>query len=789
MMSKRKQVSKILKTRGRHNRGKISRWVAWATLFSVLLIFLAMLGIYLHLTWEIPKISSLADYNPPIVTTVYSDDNRIIAEFYKEYRIVVPLSRIPPILKDAFISAEDSRFYKHKGIDILSIIRAVVKNVEAGAIVQGGSTITQQVTRSFLLTPEKSFKRKFREAILAYKIEKAFSKDEILFLYLNQIYLGQGAYGVEAASLKYFGKSVGDLSLSECAILAGLPQAPTRYSPFKNIEKARQRQIYVLNRMLEEKYITKAQYDEAVNAKIELTPKQNLFLDVAPHFSEHIRRYIEQKYGPDLLYGGLKIHTTANYNLQISAHKALEKGLHELDRRQGYRGPTKHLKPGEIDSVSNEIEKKLNEKPLEEGITIDGIVTSVNGKGNPVMVRIGNAYGLINSEEMQWARKQDSGEPLRVGDLILVKTISRIKDKKHKELWTLSLDQEPKVESAILCIEASTGHVKAMVGGRDFEKNQFNRAIQSKRQPGSAFKPIIYAAALDKGYTPASVIIDSPIVFENSGTDEAWKPKNYKDTFYGPTLLRDALAYSRNIVTIKILRDIGVEYVIDYARKLGITSSLSRDLSIALGSSGVSLLELVGSYSVFANQGSLVHPIFISKVVDRKGNILEEEKSSIEQVIEKNTAYIMTSLLESVVKYGTGQRMLGLNRPVAGKTGTTNDTYDAWFIGYTPDYITGVWVGSDELISLGRSETGAVAAGPIWFDFMQQALENKPVRYFPVPEEGIEFAEIDAETGLLAIPESKKTILECFKEGTSPVRSTRKPGSLTETEDFFKSGL
>ncbi len=789
MISKRKRVSKILKTRARHDRSKISRWAAWATLFSALLIFLTMLGIYLHLTWEIPKISSLSDYNPPIVTTVYSDDNRIIAEFYKEYRKIVPLSKIPPMLKDAFLSAEDSRFYKHKGIDILSIIRAVVKNVEAGAIVQGGSTITQQVTKSFLLTPEKSFRRKFKEAILAYKIDKAFSKDEILFLYLNQIYLGHGAYGVEAASLKYFGKSVGDLSLSECAILAGLPQAPTRYSPFKNIEKARQRQIYVLNRMLEEKYITKAQHDQAINAKIELTSKQNLFMEVAPHFSEHIRRYIEQKYGPELLYGGLKIHTTANYDMQISAHKALEKGLYELDRRQGYRGPVKHLKPGEMDPVSNEIAKKLNEKPLEEGMTIDGIVTSVNGKGNPVWVRIGNAYGLINSEEMRWAQKQDSGEPLRVGDLILVKTISRIKDKKHKELWTLSLDQEPKVESAILCIEAGTGHVKAMVGGRDFAKNQFNRAIQSKRQPGSAFKPIIYSAALDKGYTPSSVIIDSPIVFENSGTDEAWKPKNYKDTFYGPTLLRDALAHSRNIVTIKILRDIGVEYVIDYARKLGITSNLDRNLSIALGSSGVSLLELVGAYSVFANQGSLVKPVFISKVVDRKGNILEEEKPSIEQVIEKNTAYIMTSLLESVVKYGTGQRMLALNRPVAGKTGTTNDTYDAWFIGYTPDYITGVWVGSDELISLGRSETGAVAAGPIWFDFMQQALENKPARDFPVPEEGIEYAEIDAETGLLAIPESKKTILECFKEGTSPVRSTHKPGSLTETEDFFKSVL
>jgi penicillin-binding protein 1A len=801
MASKRKEVSKILKKRAAHDRGRISRWAAWATLFAISVIFITLYGVYLYLTWEIPKISTLADYNPPIVTTVYSDDNRIIAEFYKEYRKVVPLSKIPPMLKDAFIAAEDSRFYTHKGIDLLSIFRAVIKNVEAGAIVQGGSTITQQVTRSFLLTPEKSFKRKFREAILAYKIDSAFSKDEILFLYLNQIYLGYGAYGVEAASLKYFGKSVVDLNLPECAILAGLPQAPTKYSPFKNFEKAKQRQIYVLGRMLEEKFITKAQHDQAVNSKINLAPKQNPFTEVAPHFSEHIRRYIEQKYGADLLYGGLKIYTTANYDIQIMAHRALEKGLFDLDRRQGYRGPLKHIHPGEIEPVSKEIAAKLNEKPLKEEMTVSGIVTSVNDRSDTITVRIGNSYGIINSEGMQWARKSDPdgdhtakiinnpGETFKAGDLILVRTIKKIKDKKYNELWILALDQEPEVESALLCIEAGTGHVKAMVGGRDFTKNQFNRAIQSKRQPGSAFKPIIYAAALDKGYTPSSVIIDSPIVFGDPASDNAWRPKNFKDTYYGPTLLRDALAHSRNVVTVKILKDIGVGYAIDYARKLGITSNLSKDLSIALGSSGVSLLELTRAYSVFANQGNLVQPVFITRVVDREGNTLEEEQPSAEQVIEKNTAYIMTSLLESVVRYGTGARMLALNRPVVGKTGTTNDTFDAWFIGYTPDYITGVWVGSDELSSLGRSETGAAAAGPIWLEFMQKAHENKPVRDFQAPEEGIEFAEIDAETGLLAIPESKKTILECFKEGTSPERHTPKPGSITSTEDFFKSDL
>lgn len=802
-MYKKRKVSKIIRERSKTKR-PVSRWSAWATLIFILTMILIITGIYLHMTADMPKISTLADYNPPVVTTVYSDDNKKIAEFYKEFRIVVPLYKIPPMLKDAFISAEDSRFYKHKGIDIQSIIRAFFKNVEARSIVQGGSTITQQVTKSFLLTPERSYKRKITEAILAYKIDKTFSKDEILFLYLNQIYLGHGAYGVEAASQKYFGKSVEDLNLAECAILAGLPQAPSRYSPHKDKEKSRQRQIYVLNRMLEEGYITKTQYEEALNAKIEIKSRQNLFQEVAPHFSEHVRRYVEKKYGADILYnGGINIYATANYDMQIAAHEALKKGLYELDRRQGYRGPLRHLSPAEIETVSDEIAKRTEEISLEEGGSINGIVTSIDKKNNSVNVRIGNIFGVISFEDMKWAKKPDPeseyyeqaiknpGEVLKTGDLILVRTKQKIKVKgvKHREFWTLSLDQEPKAESALLCIETGTGHVKAMVGGYDFAKNQFNRAVQSKRQPGSAFKPVIYAAAIDKGYTPSSIIIDSPIVFENSDTNIVWKPKNYKETFYGPTLLRDALAHSRNIVTIKILKDIGVDYAIDYARKLGITSELSRDLSIALGSSGVSLLEIVRAYSVFANQGYLIEPVFIRKIVDRNGKVLEEAKPSVKQAIEKNTAFIMTSLLESVVKYGTGQRVLALNRPTVGKTGTTNDMYDAWFIGYTPEYVTGVWVGSDELISLGRAETGAMAASPIWLSFMQRALADKPVRDFPAPEEGIEFAEIDAETGLLAIPESKKTILECYKEGTVPVRSTHKPGSITETEDFFKSGL
>ncbi|MBU3949231.1 MAG: PBP1A family penicillin-binding protein [Proteobacteria bacterium] len=802
-MRRRKKVSKILKERTtRKEEGiirKFLRFALWATLIGMSLIFLIILGFYLHITQEIPKISSLTDYNPPVVTTVYSENNQKIAEFYKEYRIIIPMEKIPPMLKDAFISAEDSRFYKHKGVDLQSIVRAFIKNIEAGSIVQGGSTITQQVTKSFLLTPEKSYKRKINEAILAYKIDKTFSKDEILYLYLNQIYFGNGAYGVEAAAEKYFGKSASELNLAECALLAGLPQAPSRYSPYRNMDKSKQRQIYVLDRMLEEGYITKDQLKQALDTQIEIKQRHSLYMEVAPYFSEYIRQYLEQKYGQDALYKrGFNIYTTCNIDMQIAAREALRKGLQDLDKRHSYRGPVKHLGSSEIKPVLDETNKIMKETPLKEGIILKAVVTSLNG--NNVIVRIGDAYGIIQPEDMKWAIMQsayatsDSAEqPLekyfKAGDLILVKIKNQIQDKQYKELWAVSLEQEPNKESALLCIEAKTGYVKAMVGGYDFAKNQFNRAIQSKRQPGSAFKPIIYAAAIDNGFTPASVLIDSPITYENSETNLVWKPKNYDDKFNGRTLLRDALAHSRNVVTIKILKAIGVDYAIKYARNLGITSELSNNLSLALGSSGVSLFELVRAYSVFANQGCLIQPTFIERVVDRDGKVLEEAKPSFNQVIEKNTAYIMTSLLRSVVAYGTGKKMLGLNRPVVGKTGTTNDLYDAWFIGYSPEYITGVWVGSDELASLGRSETGAVAAGPIWFDFMQHALADKPVVDFPETEEGIEFAEIDAETGLLAIPESQKAILECFKEGTAPTEYTPKPGAITETEDFFKSGF
>ena len=772
---------------------RILRFVFFCFIIGLILSLCAGGGLYLHFSKGLPQISSLADYRPPTVTTVFSDDGRKIAEFFRERRIVIPLEEMPDMLIQAFVAAEDSRFYKHKGTDLLGIARAMFKNIEAGQIVQGGSTITQQVTKSFLLTPERSFTRKAKEAILARRIDKAFSKEDILYLYLNQIYLGHGAYGVEAAAQNYFGVKASEMNLAQCALLAGLPQAPSRYSPFRNWEKAKARSIYVLNRMSAEGYITNVEVAQAVNQldKLEIKARKNIYIEQIPYYTEHIRRYVEEKYGADLLYtGGLTITTAANIEMQKMARSAIEKGLRDLDKRTGYRGPLKHLQPEEIESFS----QNLPQEPPEPGAIVKGVVVSVSDEEKEVIVRLGSRQGVIHLKDMKWARKPDrevahyeSGGSIRkpsqalaVGDVINVLVKEKQEDSK---ILILALEQEPDAQSALVCLETETGLVKAMVGGRDFRRSQFNRAFQSKRQPGSAFKPIIYSAALDKGYTAATVLVDSPIVFSDNLTDDTWKPKNYKEKFFGYTLLAEALAKSRNVVTVKILQDITVPYVIDYARKFGITAHLSPDLSIALGSSGMSVLELVKAYSVFANQGFLVEPGFVTRITDRDGKVLEEYSLDSRKAIDKTTAYIMTHLLQGVVERGTGWRAKALKRPTAGKTGTTNNLFDAWFVGYTSRLVTGVWTGYDSERPLGKGETGSRAACPIWLDYMQQALKDKPVRVFPAPE-GIEWAKIDAKTGLLAIKESEKTIFECFREGTTPTEYTRKPGAVDENTLF-----
>jgi penicillin-binding protein 1A len=754
---------------------------AAVVLFILACVLVAGAGATLWMVWSsnLPYIGSLREYYPPTITEVYSEEGEVIGRFWEEKRIVVPLDRLPKHLIQAFIAAEDARFYGHEGVDILSILRALINNALAGRIEQGGSTITQQVAKSLLLKDtEKTYRRKVREATLSLQIEKEFSKQRILFLYLNQIYLGQGAYGVEAAARTYFDKSASELNLAESAMLAGLTQAPSRYSLVLHFDRAKARQRYVLERMREENYITPAQEKEALAEPIQVTRKAESSFEKAPYFTEYVRRGIETKYGREALYReGLKIYTTLNLSMQRSAQAAVEKGLLELDKREGYRGPLRGLKPEETETGQRTVLPEAKEGTLRAGATVQALIEKVDDQKKETRVRVGSQTGVLPFSEMKWAKKagmvtlRSPREVLKEGDLILVS----LKEAGTPPFdWTCSLEQVPEVQGALFAMEAQTGRVRAMVGGRDFATSQFNRAVQAKRQPGSAFKPIIYAAALDWGMTPSTIILDAPYLSSVNPDEEIWRPKNFKETFFGPTLFRTALVQSRNVITVKILKQIGVPYVISYAKRMGIDSELSADLSLALGSSGLSLAELTRAYAAFANGGSLVDPVFIHRVVDRHGNILEENAPARKQVISSETAYVMTDLLKAVISEGTGWRSKTLKKPAAGKTGTTNDLRDAWFVGYTPYLVTGVWVGYDDRKSMNQGETGSRAANPVWLYFMAEAVKNRPSEDFPVPE-GVALEKIDAKTGLLSAPHSEKTLTQAYKAGQEPKESSPVP--------------
>jgi penicillin-binding protein 1A len=747
-------------------------------------------GAYFLYVWSsnLPYIGSVKEYRPPVITEVFSRDGQVIGRFWDEKRIVVNLDQVPKHLIQAFVAAEDSRFFEHEGVDFIGIFRALYKNLLAGKIEQGGSTITQQVTKSLLLkNTERTYRRKAREALLSIQLERELSKERILFLYLNQIYLGHGAYGVEAAARTYFNKTAKELSLAESALLAGLPQAPARYSPVSHFDRAKARQKYVLTRMAQEGYITAAEMSDALKTPLDIHDSQEQTFSNAPYFTEYIRRYLLETYGRDLLYrGGLKVYTTLDLEMQHAAKEALQKGLHELDKREGYRGPVRHLAPGEIPAFLENAVRKYAETPPETGSVVEGLVEEVDDEENRVIIRIGDQKVRLPLSGMSWARKPKPDVPyyavslkrpssvLTQGDVVLVRLVQK---GPSPFAWDAELWQEPEVQGALYCMEPDTGRVNAMVGGRDFHASQFNRAIQSKRQPGSAFKPIIYAAALDRGMSPSEILIDAPFVSGQDSDEDVWKPRNYKEKFYGPTLFRTALAQSRNVITIKILEKIGVPYVIEYARKMGISADLSPDLSLALGSSGMSLMELTRAYSVFANGGKLVKPIFIDRIVDRSGRVVEENQpQGGEEAVSEQTAFVMTDLLRAVIQEGTGWRVKALKRPAAGKTGTTNDLRDAWFLGYTPGLATGVWVGYDDRRPMGKGETGSRAASPIWLYFMSDILKDHPVLDFQAPE-GVVFAKIDTETGLLASPYSKHTVFQAFVEGKEPTKHSPKPQS------------
>ncbi|HEY8369987.1 MAG TPA: PBP1A family penicillin-binding protein [Thermodesulfobacteriota bacterium] len=775
------------------------------TVLAILLLFVFVAGtavggaLYVNLASGLPDIQDVEkDYRPPIITRVLDAEGRLMGELFVERRIVVPVSEIPPLLVQAFVAAEDQRFFEHSGIDFKGLVRAVIATLFEGRR-QGGSTITMQVAKTFFLADEARAKSwaerlryKLKQGILAYRLEKHLSKEQILYLYLNQIYLGHGAYGVGAAAQTYFGKEVKDLTLPEAALLAGLPQAPATYSPYNNPERTRERRAYVISRMREEGYITAAEAEEAQKAPLVTKVKSLDDFSAAAYYTEYVRQYLYEKYGADaVLKDGLTVYTSANLDMQRAAQRAIARGLRALDKRIGYRGPLERLTEASDQEafLAEETRKTggvVEVSPPSDPIIYKALVTKVDPKGADVTVA-GSVPARLPLEEMVWARKpnpdvrwddapvKDATTVLKPGDVILVSIRSLPPSKpergsKGPAVAIASLEQEPQVQGALLALDPQTGAVRAMIGGLDFSRSQFNRAIQARRQPGSAFKPIVYAAALDspKGFTPASIIVDSPFIED---TEELqWRPKNFDGRFYGPTTLREALTHSRNLVSIKLLDQIGVGYAIDYARTLGITAPLNRDLSLALGSSGVSLLELVRAYAVFAASGNRPEPLFVARVLDRDGNVLEENQPVVTpEVISAETAFIMTNMLTGVVQDGTAQRVKALGRPVAGKTGTTNDLVDAWFVGYTPDLVAGVWVGFDDTSrTLGNGETGSRAASPIWLDFMQEALKGSPVRGFLPAPPGVVFARIDAKTGLLAGPGSTEVIYESFKQGTAP---------------------
>jgi penicillin-binding protein 1A len=741
--------------------------IVFFVLLSVLLGSIA--GSFIAISSGIPSIEELKRYSPTVGTKIYSDDDILIGELKIEKGKFVPIENIPKNMINAIVAVEDARFWKHKGIDYIAIARALLKDLIHRRIKEGGSTITQQLAKVVFLTPEKTIKRKIMEAALAIKIENSLSKKEILELYLNKIYFGHGAYGVEMASETYFGKSVKRLNLAEISLIAGLTKAPTRYSPYNNLRKAKGRQFTVLNRMVEEGYITRADKEKIYNQPLYLSSLKK-GAGINSYFVEYVRKHLEEQYGIDTVYkGGLKVYTTLDRRSQISAVNAIQSGLRNFDKRRGWRGALGHK-----DNLDINREIKSKELPttvvINPGDIYSGLVLKVTKK--VAIIKTRGVIGKLSVKDAKWASKilvTKNGRSkviknftlkkiLKPGDIVKV-SIKNIRNKKI----ILSLEQEPEVEGAFVALEPYTGFVRAMVGGYDFSKSEYNRALFAQRQPGSAFKPIIYASAMDNGYTPASIIIDEPVTYMGGQKGE-WSPENYDHKFYGPTRLREALIYSRNVVTVKLADSMGLDTVKNFAKTLGFQGVIPRNLSIALGSFNTTPLELATAYNVFASNGMKVKPISIKYIVDRKGRVLESNEPNPEQIISPQTAFLITSMMEDVVKHGTGWRARALGRPVAGKTGTTDDYKDAWFVGYTPDLTACVWVGFDNFKTLGSKETGARVASPIWVSFMNNALRGKPEEF--LPPEGIVSYFIDPETGLLSHYDSG--ITEYFKEDTQP---------------------
>ena len=755
------------------------RALRWALFLAIALLNLALAaGVagYLYFSRGLPEIPTLEQYRPPIISEVISSDGQIAGEFSEERRKVIPYERIPKRIVQAFIASEDQHFFEHGGVDVLGTLRAAVNTYVLRRKVQGGSTITQQTAKAILISTEgfaagtkRNLSRKIRELILAKRLERAFTKEQILWMYLNGVYLGHHSYGVQAAAENYYRKNVEDLSLEEAALIAGLPQAPSRFSPFSRPEAAKERRRYVLRRMAEEGFITADERTRAAEAEVKVFGVDDVFRETAPFYVEHVRRYVVDRYGNDrLLHAGLRVETAMDLEKQRAAQGAMLRGLMEVDHRQGFTGPLAHVTGDE---------RKVARRPAREGLaagrdrgrgaTSSGSSARVDDKAAIAEVEVGDSRGLLPISGMRWARRPNPevyypdalisrvSSALKAGDVVLLRRVTRAelakregelgvgkpKDVPEHELL-FSLEQDPTLQGALVSVNPWSGYVVAMVGGYDFEASEFNRAFQACRQPGSAFKPVVYSAAIEKlDYTPATILTDAPLVFRDD--ENSWKPQNYGETFKGDVTLRTALVNSMNIPAVKtaeaLANKFGMQQLADWAKGLGLTTPVKLELGTALGSSCVNLWELTNVYALFARYGEKRPSGFVKRVLDRDGNVLEDHSDwrdpwvplearlaagyaevsrPRERAMDEKTAYIMVRLMREVATVGTGARAAALGKPAAGKTGTTNDSFDTWFMGFTHDLATGVWLGYDVNVTpLGRYETGGHAALPIWLDY------------------------------------------------------------------------
>ena len=760
-----------------------------AGLIALFVLFAALgiaSGIVFAYMGDLPQVSALDDYSPNTITRVFAADGRVIGEFATERRVVIPYDDISPRLKQAILSAEDSEFEKHVGLSIsrifVTVVQDLLKRRKAGA-----STLTQQLARNLFLTPDKTIERKIKEALLAIQIEKRYTKREIFTFYANQIYFGHGAYGVEAASRVYFSKRAKDLSVEEAALIAGIIQSPERQSPYVDMRRAMIRRNYVLGRMAEEGYITKADAGSAMQRPIEVRGQAVQEESIAPFFVEEVRKYLERKYGAKQLYEkGLSVYTTLDVDLQVAANKALSNGLRKLDKRRGWRKPHRNILD-EGRALATYHEERWD-RPFAVDDIVPAVVVETNGGKKPapapkgaaapgdrralaagaVRVQFGKYHADLGREAVTWTGRTVAADLLRPGDLIEVRLLTLDPEKLTA---TASLEQTPVVDGSVLVLDNKTGQVRAMVGGLSFGRSKFNRATQAYRQMGSGFKPIVYTAAIDRGFTPTTILLDTPVSYSAGPGQPPYSPHDYDGKFEGAITLRHALEHSRNVPAVRTMEQVGPKTVIEYARKFGFQGQMEPYLSLALGAAEASLAEVTAAYSVFPNQGVLMRPYQILKIVDRDGNLLEENRPQPREAIRADTAFVMTNLMRGVIQRGTAAAAASLDWPLGGKTGTTNDFTDAWFTGFDPMLTVGVWVGYDDKKPLGPSETGAQAALPIWMDVMKMHITRDGDRQNPPAFEApgnIVFLPVDRATGQPLPGDSPNSINEAFISGTQP---------------------